>query len=161
MLAILLAFLSALILISLDISLLNEYIERYFFRSINEGLSKLRHFEVIPVKGPRQGIIRVNDISFSLLIIAFRGYFPDVLNKHKNQKIMGIVCETALQFSSEGYESMLNPVFLWFDGEPTLTPVCSLNELRVLIKNYKQRILNRYGLFFLFLSLIFQGISLY
>jgi hypothetical protein len=101
-----------------------------------------------------------NEKGFSSLLIIFKNYFPEILHKYQRQKIIQIVCESALAMSTKGEESMLDPVCIWFKGEERLTSLCSLNELRILIKDYKQRILNRWGLFFLFLSLVLQIISL-
>lgn len=157
-LSIIFGFLSALILISLDIPLIGSFLGKYLFRYLNGGLQKLKSFEEVPAKGPNQSVIKENDKSFYTLLVVFRIYFPDIfINRH--QKIIGVVCQSALALAPKN-EGMLHPVCLWFEGESKLVSVCSLNELRVVIRDYKQRILNRLGLFFLVLSLILQVLYL-
>lgn len=156
-LSILFGLISALILVSFDVPLLGSFLEKYFFRPLNDGLLNLKHFEDVPAKGPNRSIIKENNTSFGSLLQVIKSYFPYIINR--NQRIIGIVCESSLALSPES-GGMLNPVGLWFEEESKLIRICSLNELSVLIRDYKQRILNRLGLFFLVLSLVLQVLYL-
>ena len=54
-----------------------------------------------------------------------------------------------------------NPISIWFEGETKPTVITSLGELRMIVQDYKQRILNRFGIFLLSISIILQILQLY
>ena len=152
-----LSFLSAVIFISYDLPLI-KFIPQLYFRSLDESIRELRIFYEISTVGPRKAIIRPTESTFKPIAKVIEIYFPDVF--FNNKKGYSIVSEASLAMSATE-EVSPNPISIWFEGETKPTVITSLGELRMIVQDYKQRILNRFGIFLLSISIILQILQLY